>query len=102
MAHKQARYQHRLMPLYLIFMDCDARLTEVRDFGANTGHPYRTFEFYLQQYQPAVGHVHFDWQPYDADKEIQRGAGNYDAIVNAFHRDALDSLLPYPTQVCRL
>ena len=34
-----------------------------------------------------------DWQPVDETKEGQVGAGNVDAIFNAFHRDALDSLL---------
>lgn len=92
----KATYQHQL-PLYLIFMDCDARLIEVRDFGHNTGQPYRTFESYLQRYLPALGHAHFDWQPYDEDVEIMGGVGNFDAIVNAFHRDAVDALLPYAT-----
>ena len=40
-----------------------------------------------------MGHAHFDWQPFDETKEVQIGAGNFDAIFNAFHRDALDSLL---------
>ena len=30
-----------------------------------------------------------DWQPVDETKEGQVGAGNLDAIFNAFHRDAL-------------
>ena len=88
---------HPTLPLYLIFMDCDARLTEVLDFGSNTGNPYRTFELYLRRHLPAVGHAHFDWQPYNDTLEIQGGAGNYDAILNAFHREAVDSLLPYAT-----
>jgi hypothetical protein len=66
---------------------------QVRDFGSNTGNPYRTFELYLARHLPAVGHAHFDWQPFDETKEVQIGAGNFDAIFNAFHRDALDSLL---------
>ena len=96
LARARATY-HRELPLYLIFMDCDAQLVEVRNFGRNTGQPYRTFESYLLRYLPAVGHAHFDWQPYDEDKEIVSGVGNYDAIVNAFHRDAVDVLLPYAT-----
>ena len=66
---------------------------QVRDFGSNTGNPYRTFELYLARHLPAVGHAHFDWQPFDETKEVEIGAGNFDAIFNAFHRDALDSLL---------
>jgi hypothetical protein len=85
------------LPQYLIFMDCDARLVEVRDFGSNTGDPYRTLEKYLKRYEPAVGHAHFDWQPYDENLEIQVETGNYDAICNAFHRHVIDFLLPYNT-----
>ena len=66
---------------------------QVRDFGSNTGNPYRTFELYLERHLPAVGHAHFDWQPFDETKEVEIGTGNFDAIFNAFHRDALDSLL---------
>jgi hypothetical protein len=79
----------------------DMKCRQVRDFGSNTGNPYRTFELYLERHLPAVGHAHFDWQPFDETKEVQMGAGNFDAIFNAFHRDALDSLLvrriPAPT-----
>ena len=39
---------------YFIFMDGDAEIVEARDFGFNTGDPYRTFEGYLQRWQPAV------------------------------------------------
>ena len=28
---------------------------QVRDFGSNTGNPYRTFELYLERHLPAVG-----------------------------------------------
>jgi hypothetical protein len=35
-------------------MDGDAEIVEARDFGFNTGDPYRTFEGYLQRWQPAV------------------------------------------------
>ena len=74
-----------------------ARLEEVKNFGANTGHAYRTFEKYLTRHQPAVGHAHFDWQPYNKSKEVELLTGNFDAIVNAFRRDVLDVLLPYET-----
>jgi len=96
LARAKSAYQG-LLPLYLVFMDCDAQLREVRDFGHNTGQPYRTFESYLARYLPLVGHAHFDWQPYDEDVEVMRGMGNYDAIFNAFHRDAVNVLLPYVT-----
>jgi hypothetical protein len=39
---------------YFIFMDGDAEIVEARDFGFNTGDPYRTFEGYLRRWQPAV------------------------------------------------
>ena len=93
----RAREVYPRLPLYLIFMDCDARLEEVKNFGANTGHAYRTFEKYLTRHQPAVGHAHFDWQPYNKSKEVELLTGNFDAIVNAFRRDVLDVLLPYET-----
>ena len=97
LARAKDLYKPRL-PQYLVFMDCDARLVEVRDFGSNTGQAYRTFERYLNRYMPPVGHAHFDWQPYDESKEVEHMTGNYDAIVNAFRRDVLDTLLPYETR----
>ena len=97
LARARDLYKPRL-PQYLVFMDCDARLVEVRDFGSNTGQAYRTFERYLNRYMPPVGHAHFDWQPYDESKEVEHMTGNYDAIVNAFRRDVLDTLLPYETR----
>ncbi len=42
-----------------------------------------------------VGHGHFDWQALDAGREVQGGPGNFDAIVNAVHREAAGFLLPY-------
>ena len=72
-------------PLYYISLDGDVRLEEVKDFGKqcerrvrfeprahrrwmlrpagrNTGNAWRTFEAYLEEWEPAVGYTSYMWQ----------------------------------------
>ena len=82
---------------YFIFMDGDAEIVEARDFGFNTGDPYRTFEGYLRRWQPAVSFPGFFADPKEMQGLEVSVTYNFDAIVNAFHREALEMLLPYDT-----
>jgi hypothetical protein len=88
--------------MYYIFMDGDLELIEAANFGRNTGDPFQTFEAYLLAWEPAVGfpgsatsvdNVH---AAADGLREVDL-AYNFDAILTAFHRDAVDFLLPYDT-----
>ena len=87
--------------LYYIFMDGDCRVTEDRQLARRlnvplTGNPFRTFERYLTEWEPAVGYTRYDWQHVEPESEVNLGY-NYDAIINAFHRETLSALLPYYT-----
>eukprot|EP00961_Rhodomonas_salina_P235429 3182060-Rhodomonas_salina.2 len=79
---------------YVILMDGDATLVEVEDFGMNTGYPWRTFEDYLLEWEPAVGFPHFGNQDYNPEWEVQV-AYNFDQIVVAYHHETAPLLLPY-------
>eukprot|EP00960_Hanusia_phi_P040479 754457-Hanusia_phi.AAC.4 len=84
---------------YYIFMDGDVSLKESSEWGENTGDPYSTFEKYLLLWEPAVGFPGFFKDPPEiAQKEVAT-TYNFDAIVNAIHRqaDAVWLLLPYDT-----
>ena len=61
-----------------------------------SGNPFRTFENYLLQWQPAIGYTRYSWQYYEPGKEMNLGY-NFDALFNAFHREAISFLLPYYT-----
>ncbi len=93
--------QNKTDYLYYIFMDEDCQVEEDKELAASlniklTGNPFRTFEQCLLKWQPAVGYTRYDWQHYIPDTEVNLGY-NFDANFNAFHREALDVLLPYYT-----
>jgi len=83
---------------YLIFLDGDMELVEHRDYGLNTGNAYRTFERYLTEWEPAVASPGFFMHVKGFDGQEVSIPYNFDAIFNAFHRDAIPLLLPYTTQ----
>ena len=87
--------------LYYIFMDDDCRVREdverARRLGLPlTGNPFRTFERFLLEWEPAVGYTRYAWQHCEKDQAVNLGH-NFDALFNAFHRETLDLLLPYYT-----
>lgn len=87
--------------LYYIFLDDDCRLSEdvalAQQLGMPlTGNPFRTFERFLLEWEPALGYTRYDWQHYEEGRAVNLGH-NIDALLNAFHREALDMLLPYYT-----
>ena len=87
--------------LYYIFMDDDCRVSEDANLARRlgiplTGNPFRTFEAFLRDWEPAVGYTHYDWQHYEKGRAVNLGH-NIDALFNAFHREVLDVLLPYYT-----
>ena len=87
--------------LYYIFLDDDCVIGEDRDFAKQmgvplTGNPFRTFERFLLEWEPAIGYTRYDWQ-YSEPSQVVNGGYNFDAIFNAFHRETLCLLLPYYT-----
>lgn len=87
--------------LYYIFLDEDCKVKEDEALAARlgvtlTGNPFRTFERYLMQWRPAVGYTRYSWQYYETGKEMNLGY-NFDALLNAYHREAVSFLLPYYT-----
>ncbi len=86
---------------YFIFLDEDILIKEDTELAANlgvplTGNPFRTFEAWLLEWEPAVGYTRYSWQYTEADRLVNLGH-NFDALMNAFHREALPMLLPYYT-----
>ena len=86
---------------YYIFLDDDCRLREdvelARQLGRPlTGNPFRTFERFLREWEPAVGYTRYDWQYCEKGCAVNLGH-NIDALCIAFHCEALDLLLPYYT-----
>lgn len=87
--------------LYFVFADDDIIL-ELTRLGATTvgadADPWRVFEQFLLTHEPAIGCPHYDWHlsggHHDPTQERQT-LRFFDAIVNAFHREALEILLPY-------
>lgn len=87
--------------LYYIFLDEDCRVREDKALAKKlniqlTGNPFRTFERYLLEWEPAVGYTRYAWQFFEKGQETNIGY-NIDAIFNAFHRETLSFLLPYYT-----
>ena len=87
--------------LYYIFLDDDCQAREdvelARRLGLPlTGNPFRTFEHFPLEWEPAVGYTRYDWQHFEKDRAVNLGH-NFDALFTAFHREALDLLLPYYT-----
>ncbi len=86
---------------YYIFLDDDCRVREDAELARRlglplTGNPFRTFERFLLEWEPAVGYTRYDWQHVEKDQAVNLGH-NIDALFNAFHRETLDLLLPYYT-----
>ncbi len=87
--------------LYYIFLDEDVQIKEDTELAEHlgvplTGNPFRTFENWLLDWEPAVGYTRYSWQYTEADALANLGH-NFDALMNAFHREALPLLLPYYT-----
>jgi hypothetical protein len=61
-----------------------------------TGNPFRTFEQFLLEWEPAVGYTRYDWQHYEKGRAVNLGH-NIDGLFNAFHRETLSFLMPYYT-----
>ena len=82
--------------LYFIYTEDDAELDEIIDFGLGQGDPYRTFEAYLRKHLPAVGFPFNGYGFPDPPTEVVPACW-WDHLMVAFHRDALEALLPYWT-----
>lgn len=87
--------------LYYIFLDGDCIVKEDADLARALnaplcGNPFRTFERYLLEWEPAVGYTRYSWQYYEPGAEVNLGY-NFDALFNAFHKEAVSFLLPYYT-----
>jgi hypothetical protein len=87
--------------LYYIFLDGDCIVKEDADLARALnvplcGNPFRTFERYLLEWEPAVGYTRYSWQYTEPDAEVNLGY-NFDALFNAFHRETLSFLMPYYT-----
>lgn len=80
---------------YYIFLDDDVEM-HVRRGRAGNG--WRAFEAFLIDYEPAVGVARYMWQlqggGLDLSQPVQ-GVRFFDALANAFHREAVHTLLPY-------
>jgi hypothetical protein len=86
---------------YYIFLDGDCIVKEDSELALALnvelcGNPFRTFERYLLEWEPAVGYSRYSWQYTELESEVNLGY-NFDALFNAFHREAISFLLPYYT-----
>ena len=92
--------------LYYIYIDDDIKLTTKLDVN-----PWWTFLDFLKRVEPAVGIVDYPKNVNIGFKVRQRlgcggdadsldciNAPNFDSAFNAFHYQAVDHILPYPTQ----
>lgn len=79
--------------LYYIFMDEDVYLKTTDVCKKPDKNPWRIFEEYLLEYEPAVGTPFFFWHKRSM-AEIDT-IFSFDLIVNAIHKEALPILLPY-------
>ena len=87
--------------LYYIFLDGDCIVKEDMELAQALnvelcGNPFRTFEKYLLEWQPAIGYSRYSWQYDEPGAEVNLGY-NFDALFNAFHCEAISFLLPYYT-----
>ena len=87
--------------LYYIFMDDDCVVREDAALARQldiplTGNPFRTFERFLLEWEPALGYTRYDWQHYQKGCAVNLGH-NIDGLFSAFHRESLSFLLPYYT-----
>ena len=80
---------------YYIFLDDDVEM-HVRD--GRPGNGWRAFEAFLSEYEPAVGVARYMWHLQGGVLDLSlpvQGIRFFDALVNAFHREAVHALLPY-------
>lgn len=87
--------------LYYIFLDDDCVLQEDRKLARHldiplTGNPFRTFERFLLDWEPAVGYARNDNHYCEEGRSVNLGH-DFDGSFNAFHRETLSFLLPYYT-----
>lgn len=87
--------------LYYIFLDDNCVLQEDRKLARQldiplTGHPFRTFESFLLEWEPAVGYARNDNHYYEEGQAVNLGHA-FDGSFNAYHRETLSFLLPYYT-----
>ena len=87
--------------LYYIFLDGDCIVKEDSELARTLniplcGNPFRTFEKYLLEWEPAVGYSRYSWQYEEPGSEVNLGY-NFDALFNAFHHETISFLLPYYT-----
>lgn len=86
---------------YFIFADDDLKL-ELTELGrrrnGTAANPWRVFEEFLGEWEPAIGCCAYDWHliggGFDPRQDCQT-LRFFDALLNAFHREALGVLLPY-------
>ncbi|MDO9109388.1 MAG: hypothetical protein Q7U40_01925, partial [Desulfatirhabdiaceae bacterium] len=79
--------------LYYIFLDGDCIVKEDAELARTLnvklcGNPFRTFEKYLLEWEPAVGYSRYSWQYEEPGSEVNLGY-NFDALFNAFHHEAI-------------
>ena len=95
--------------LYYIFIDDDIKLiTDLEDIN-----PWWTFLDFLTRVEPAIGVVDYTWNVRNSINAMKRlgcgkgvskdtieylNAPNFDSAFNAFHYQAVDYILPYPTR----
>lgn len=87
--------------LYVVFADDDIVIT-LTELGSSVcgadASPWRVFEEFLLDREPAIGCCAYDWHLrggwFDPAQDCQT-LRFFDAILNAFHHEALDALLPY-------
>ena len=86
--------------LYYVFGDADVRLEFTGRGTKSNSHqqtPWRAFEEFLLAHEPAVGtpayrwHLSGHWDPTHETQTVRF----FDPVLNAFHREALLTLLPY-------
>jgi hypothetical protein len=87
--------------LYYIFLDDDCILCEDQKLAGElgiplTGNPFRTFERFLLEWEPAVGYTRNDRQHYDKGQAVNLRHG-IDELFSAYHHETLSFLLPYYT-----
>jgi len=79
--------------LYYIFLDGDAYLKTTELCKTPQNNPWRLFEEYLIEYEPAAGVPFYMWHK-KSPLEVET-LYSFDMILNAVHKEALPVLLPY-------
>jgi hypothetical protein len=81
---------------YVILGDADLQM-ELTARAARGSDPWREFERFLLEYEPAVGTPAYAWhlsERWDLRLDAQT-LRFFDPLLNAFHREAVPALLPY-------